>query len=296
MALVTGIDHAILAVDDLSAAAAFYDTALGLRTSGGGVHPQFGTANRIVVLGDDYLELISAAPGAQPQGFIGALLTSGVRGCAGFALATADPDRAAVTMRERGLAAEGPAPGRLEAEGGFSRGWRTVRLSGPEAAGLPFLIRHESSDEERRRLLAGPAGLTPHPIGATHIAALVVAVPDLDAGIATYARAFDLHPAAREADPMLAADTATLPLPSGAAIVLAAPQQPDHGPIAASLRDRGPGLLAVTLAVRDLAAAVRTLRGRGLGVRVDEPEGVLVAAQLNHRQTFGARLGLTAGA
>ena len=296
MTLVTGIDHAILAVEDLAAAAALYDTALGLRVSGGGVHPQFGTANRIVVLGDDYLELISVAPGAQPQGFIGALLASGAHGAAGYALATEDPDRAATTMRERGLAAEGPAPGRLEAEGGFSRGWQTVRLSDPETAGLPFVIRHEQEGEERRRLLAGPSGLAPHPLGATHIAALVVAMPHLDAGLATYERAFDLRPAAQAADPMLAAETATLPLRSGASIVLAAPQQPDRGPIAMSVRDRGPGLFAVTLAVRDLAAAVRTLRGRGLGVRVDEPEGVLVAAQLNHQQTFGARIGLVQGA
>ena len=296
MARVTGIDHAILAVDDLDAAARFYDTILGLHVSGGGVHPQFGTANRIVVLGDEYIELIAAAPDAQPRGFIGALLASGARGCAGFALATGDPDRAAATMRERGFAADGPAPGRLEAGEGFSRGWQTVRLGGAQAAGLPFLIRHEHAGEERRRLLAGPAGLAPHPLGAVHLATLVVAVRDLDAGIAIYDRAFELRPAAHAADPMLAAETATLPLPAGAAIVLAAPQQPDRGPIALSLRDRGPGLFALSIAVRDLAGAVRTLRGRGLGVRVDEPDGVLVAAQLNHQQTFGARLGLVQSA
>lgn len=294
MSICTGIDHVILAVKDLDAAAATYATGLGLHVSGGGVHPQFGTANRIVVVGDAYIELISAQPGARPHGHVGALLATGLEGCAGFALATPDSAGSAATLRERGVEIEGPAPGRLETGDAFSRGWQSLWIADPPTAGLPFLIRHDAQGPERLRLLEGHAGHAPHPIGARRIAAITVAVEDLEAALAAYARCFDLAPSATGHDAMLAAQTATLPLESGAEIILAAPAQAQHGPVAEALRERGAGLFAVTLAVADLAGAVRNLRGRGIGVRVDEPDDVLVAAQLNHRQTFGARLALVA--
>lgn len=290
----SGIDHVILAVPNLQEAAATYGTVLGLHVSGGGVHPHGGTANRIVVVGDAYVELISAQPGQQPHGHVGDLLRSGAEGCVGFALATRDIQQAAQTLRARGIAVEGPQPGRLETGDAFSRGWQSLRLADPPIGGMPFLIQHDAQGEERLRLLAGPVGPAPHPLGARHIAALTVAVDDLDAGAAAYTRCFALQATSSGDDPMLAARTATLPLPSGASLILAAPAHAGHGPVAQVLRDRGPGLFSVTLAVSDLVAAVRDLRGRGIGVRVDEPDDVLVAAQLNHRQTHGARLGLVA--
>jgi hypothetical protein len=125
------------------------------------------------------------------------------------------------------------------------------------------------------------------------VAGVTVAVENLDGALATYQKCFDLEAAGtRGHDAMLAADTATLALPSGATIVLASPSTPDHGPVAQVLGGRGEGLFCITLAVADLATAVRDLRSRGLGVRVDEPDGVLAAAQINHRQLYGARLGL----
>lgn len=294
MPIATGIDHVILAVHDLPTASATYGDTLGLHVSGGGTHPQFGTVNRIIVLNDDYIELISAPRDAQPHGWIGDLLASGMEGCAGFALSTPDPAAAAQRLRQRGLAVEGPAAGRLDSGDEFSRGWQVVRPVDPPIDGMPFLIRHDSAGAERRRLLAGRAGLAPHPLGARYVAGITVAVANLEVGLSAYALYFDLESSERGEDPMLAAATARLPLESGAVITIAAPLRADHGPIAQALRDRGAGLFALTIAVDDLAAAVRTLRGRGVGVRVDEPDDILVAAQLNHRQTHGARLGLVA--
>jgi catechol 2,3-dioxygenase-like lactoylglutathione lyase family enzyme len=292
MPIAVAIDHVILAVHDLAAAAHTFAATLGLHVSGGGVHPRFGTANRIIVLEDDYIELLAAQPGEEARGWIAAYLATGHEGCAGLALATADPEGAAATLRARGVAVDGPAPGRLEAESGFSRGWRSVRIVGHDASALPFLIRHESTGEERRRRLAGPVGLAPHPLGIRHVASVTIAVEDLEASITRYGVCFDLEPEARGDDPMLSAHTASLRLPSGALILLAAPLEPTHGPLARALTSHGEGPFAVNLAVDNLAEAVRELRGRGLGVRVDEPDGVLVAAQINHRQLHGARLGL----
>ena len=53
------IDHVIYAVEDLDAAADRFRVEFGLDSIAGGEHPGWGTANRIVPLGREYLELIA---------------------------------------------------------------------------------------------------------------------------------------------------------------------------------------------------------------------------------------------
>ena len=53
------IDHAVLAVADLDEAGERILREHGLASVPGGVHPAWGTANRIIPMGSDYLELIS---------------------------------------------------------------------------------------------------------------------------------------------------------------------------------------------------------------------------------------------
>ncbi|HEY5861348.1 MAG TPA: VOC family protein [Actinomycetota bacterium] len=53
------IDHAVLAVGDLDEAGERILRTHGLASVPGGVHPRWGTANRIIPLGRDYLELIA---------------------------------------------------------------------------------------------------------------------------------------------------------------------------------------------------------------------------------------------
>jgi catechol 2,3-dioxygenase-like lactoylglutathione lyase family enzyme len=290
--LVGGLDHVILAVPDLDHAAQHAEQALGLAVTGGGAHPEFGTANRIVVIGDSYLELICAQPGVAPRGFIGRLLTRGA-GWVGYALYTPDAAGTAAKLRSRGLSVSGPDPGHLAAAA-YSRSWQTLHLEQPPRPGLPFLIQHETSGEERRRLLAGHAGLRAHPLGVHSIAGLTIAVSNLTDACADYVRYLNLGAAREGTDAMLDADTAGFTLGDGLSFTLAAPRASSRGPLAQTLATSGEGLIAVTLAVADLTAAVALLRGRGIGVRVDEPAGVLVAAQLQHRQTWGARFALVA--
>jgi len=285
------VDHVILAVANLEAAASTFASSLGFHVGGGGVHPQFGTINRLIVLDTGYLELIAAQPGAAPQGFIGALLRQNREGWAGYALETADPAAAAVTLREREFTVDGPDAGRLVTTNGYDRGWRTVRLRDGAEQGLPFLIRHEQDGPEQRRLLAGAEGLTSHANGARSIAGLTIAVRDLDAAAGQYHWIFDLtRDGDMASDPMLGARVLPHRLPSGTIVSLAAPQSPGVGPVAAALARTGEGLFAITLTVDDLPGTVRALRGRGVGVRVDEPNGVLVAAQIHMGHTHGARI------
>lgn len=59
------VDHVIRAVDDLDRAADEFLTAHGLASVEGGRHPGHGTANRIVPLGPDYIELIAVVDDAE---------------------------------------------------------------------------------------------------------------------------------------------------------------------------------------------------------------------------------------
>jgi len=56
--MLLGIDHLVIAVPDPDAAAADLEAALGIAATGGGRHAQAGTFNRLIFLGDTYLELI----------------------------------------------------------------------------------------------------------------------------------------------------------------------------------------------------------------------------------------------
>lgn len=298
--MVRYVDHAIIAVDDLEAAAHDYEARLGFAVSAGGTHPAVGTRNRLVVLDPDYVELIARTPGT------GLAPTSAVTpmfarapGTIGFALACDDIDAEVTAIRARGLAVNGPREGRLEGPGGAARGWRMAAIEddpqlGMEAWRLPFLIQHDSVGEERRRRLTAPDGPRSHPLRARSMAHVTVAVSDLTAGLRAYAQAFGLEPEGEEGrDEMLQARTARLPLAHGA-IVLAAPLGQD-GPLARGLRAQGEGLFSIAVAVDDLQGAVDGLRGRGAGVRVEEPNGLLLAARPDLTCTHGARLELVPG-
>ena len=54
------LDHVLIAAADLDAAGRELEAHYGLSSVAGGRHPGWGTANRIVPLGDTYLELVAA--------------------------------------------------------------------------------------------------------------------------------------------------------------------------------------------------------------------------------------------
>lgn len=62
------IDHVLIGVPDLDAAAATFDHEYGLRAAGGGRHPGWGTANRVVPCGPTYLELVTVVDGDEAAG------------------------------------------------------------------------------------------------------------------------------------------------------------------------------------------------------------------------------------
>lgn len=59
------LDHVLIAVADLAAAGRELEVRHGLSSIEGGRHPAWGTANRIVPLGDSYLELVAIVDAAK---------------------------------------------------------------------------------------------------------------------------------------------------------------------------------------------------------------------------------------
>src|SRR5438093_12432628 len=59
------LDHLVIAVADLATAGREIEARHGLASVEGGRHPGWGTANRIVPLGDAYLELVAVVDEAE---------------------------------------------------------------------------------------------------------------------------------------------------------------------------------------------------------------------------------------
>src|SRR3954465_2603817 len=125
------IDHVIYATADLDGAAARIETDLGLPAVGGGRHEGLGTHNRIVPLGEGYLELLAIA---DPQEAAGSDLGRAVQrriaevgdGLLGWAVAVDDvgPHAARLGIEQTTIARQG----------------MSAHLAGlQEAMGEPFL-------------------------------------------------------------------------------------------------------------------------------------------------------------
>ena len=58
------LDHIAISAETLEAGADWVEMALGVPLAGGGKHPHMGTHNRLLSLGDLYLEVIAIDPAA----------------------------------------------------------------------------------------------------------------------------------------------------------------------------------------------------------------------------------------
>ena len=167
-AMVLGIDHLVIAVADPDAAVDELAGAMGLVAGGGGRHEQLGTFNRLIWLGDSFLELIGIFdPVLAAESWVGApaeraLETGG--GLATWAIATDDIDGEIARLRSTSTDLSAPIDGeRRRADGEVVR-WRlaAARPLGPTRP--PFLIEHVAETAEwtvadRAARAAGPARL-----------------------------------------------------------------------------------------------------------------------------------------
>lgn len=277
--MLTGIDHIIIGVNNLPEATRIFNDKLGLAVSGGGIHPAGGTENRIIVIGDTYIELIAVRTPEEAQQSILKRLARG-NGYLNFVLSSNDIEADTAAMRDRGVALIGPTPGRLNAANGQFRAWSRSDVERPDLTQhYPFLIQHDSSGEERRHRLAGWATPPQHPLGASKVLSTTIAVDNLGAAAQRFQHIYGLphsEPFTGEADAWDAL-LVSFPLrPNGQSFELAAPlpqaidaaqagaHLPQPGALADYLHTFGESLCRVTLAVESLAASRRYLDEHGV--------------------------------
>lgn len=138
------IDHVLYAVSDLDAGAARVEEKLGLAALPGGQHPAWGTANRIVQLGPDYLELVGVVDeGTAARSDFGRLVLGAGDGLIGWAVATEDIDAVAGRLK---LAVE---PGSRTRPDGLELAWRLAGVTEALRSGgtLPFFIQWDGAEE-----------------------------------------------------------------------------------------------------------------------------------------------------
>src|SRR6478735_2059701 len=131
------VDHVLVAVDDLAVAGALVEARHGLVSVDGGSHPGWGTANRIVPLGDAYLELVAVVdPDLAAGSTFGRWVAAATPGAPlGWAVRTRVIDEVAGRLRLSITEGSRATPG-----GDILR-WRSAGLdvAGAEP-GLPFFI------------------------------------------------------------------------------------------------------------------------------------------------------------
>jgi len=135
---VLAIDHVIVPVRDLALAATDLESRHGLTSVAGGRHPAWGTANRIVPLGDTYLELVAVVdPEAASRSDFGRWIASAVPGRPlGWAARTDEIDAIGHRLGEPVLVGSRVDPS------GASITWRSVGLDvAVREPGLPFFIQ-----------------------------------------------------------------------------------------------------------------------------------------------------------
>jgi hypothetical protein len=155
-------DHVIMAVRDLDAASARLLDDHGLASVEGGRHAGHGTANRLVPLGRDYVELVAvvdpAEAGASEFGRWVADHSAG-EALAGLCLRTCDMNGLGQRL---GLS---PVTMTRTRPDGMILSWRLLALAQALREGLPFFIEWDVPPEEHPGKAAAGHRVTPTGIG-----------------------------------------------------------------------------------------------------------------------------------
>jgi hypothetical protein len=140
------LDHVVYAVLDLDEAAVRFRERFGLDSTEGGRHERWGTANRIVPLGDQYVELVAAVDreSAAASGFGRAVIDRAGAGGGWMTLAVATDDLDGVAER---LGLEVGSGSRTRPDGEVVR-WRMAGLDDPRREQwMPFFLVWDVPEE-----------------------------------------------------------------------------------------------------------------------------------------------------
>jgi hypothetical protein len=266
-----GIDHGVVLVRDLDAAAASF-ARLGFTIAPRGTHsPHMGTGNNCVMLRRDYFELLGVLAPTELNARWRRMLETR-EGISAIALRAHDAEAGAAEIAARGVPTlpvqqfgrPVPMPDGSMAETRF----RTFHLADPPSPGLRIFACQHLTPEA-----TWVPGLMDHANTAEGLAAFEVLAADPAAAAAGIARMLDRVPVA-EPDGAMRLETGAAPLVFLTAAQLAARYQ---GLDLSGLPPEGPVTLAVKVA--DRAAAARCVAGAGA---VDGPFGLVVPPAAAH--------------
>jgi catechol 2,3-dioxygenase-like lactoylglutathione lyase family enzyme len=177
MAPIDRLDHVIIAVRDLEAAAGAW-RKLGLTLTPRGLHEGKGTGNHCIMFPDSYVELLGIVDETGAQGRLADKVRTRGEGGMGLAWGADDADRAHAALRAAGVDAEAPndlaRPLQLDGTQHMVR-FRNVMLPSLDLQGtMQFVCTHATPELTRAR-----REWMLHPSGATGITEVMIAVDDI---------------------------------------------------------------------------------------------------------------------
>ena len=197
--MLLGIDHLVIACADPDAAAADMEREVGLVAGGGGRHESLGTFNRLVWLGDTYLELIGVFDqDLAERSWIGAPTVQALDAGGGFAtwaVATDDIDGDVARLNAGGAGLTDPIVGERTRPDGAVVRWRlsVPRELGPDRP--PFLIEHAPGSAEWAPADQAARAEAVHPVGGkVRLTTLELPVTDMPGTIAGLMRTMRIGP------------------------------------------------------------------------------------------------------
>lgn len=179
--MATGIDHVVIAVNDLDQAIRNY-TAAGFTVTPGGEHANGETHNALIAFTDgSYFEII-AWKAKKPQETVWLQRLRQGEGLVDFALRTVDLTTDVERLRAEGMDVPDPQPGGRTRPDGERVEWQTLRFDPAQHPSLPFFC-HSTND----RSLRVPSGTAAqHENDVTGIDTVFVAVADIEKSAADY--------------------------------------------------------------------------------------------------------------
>jgi catechol 2,3-dioxygenase-like lactoylglutathione lyase family enzyme len=237
--MLTGIDHLVIAVEDLEAARKSY-TALGFTVVEGGRHTGIGTYNALIAFEDgSYLELIAFYEPRDDHRWFAPLQKG--QGLVDFCLQTDDLPGDTVALRRAGVDIGEPEKRNRVRPDGLDVRWVFSLARGAHRGVAPFIIADETGRDERV-----PRQRT-HANGVTGVGSVTVAVDDVPKVRRWYADVLGTPGRdVQRADVQAAGARFTV---GPATLDFVAPKA-GAGPIAQWLRARGASPFAATLKTR----------------------------------------------
>lgn len=238
--MLLGLDHLVIAVRDLDAAAKDY-TALGFTVVPGGRHTGIGTENQLIAFQDgSYLELIGFYEQPRADHRWWAPLERG-GGLVDYCLQTDDLAGDTRALRAAGVDIGDPEPKGRQRPDGVEVRWVFSLARGADRGVAPFIIADETGRDERVPRQRS------HANGVTGVGAVTIAVEDV-ARVRRWLAGVPGRPAADVKRPELEAAGLSVEIGPQRIDFLAPAGQ--RGPIAAWLAQRGPSPYAATLCGR----------------------------------------------